>query len=139
LRRLTKVRQDSDDSHCECHNNEGFAELMSIEINGPQGRPAVEIADNNRKTQAKSASDAASPRPTKGSGGPGETLSLTNEASQLQALEDHIAALPVVDTQRVQEIQRSLATGSFQVDPAKVAENMLQFEAGLANDHDGDE
>ena len=45
----------------------------------------------------------------------------------------------MVDTKRVQEVQRSLATGSFQVDPARVADKMLQFEAGLGQDNDGDE
>ena len=112
---------------------------MSIEINGPKGRPTAEIADN-RKTQAKPAGDTASSRATAiGSGGQGDKFSLTSEASQLKSLEEQVSSLPVVDTKRVQEVQRSLATGSFQVDPARVADKMLQFEAGLGQDNDGDE
>lgn len=106
---------------------------MSIEINGPQGRPPAEVADN-RKPAADKTGDTASPRGPTLSGGSGDKLSLTSEATQLQALEDQIAELPVVDTQRVQEVQRSIATGSFQVDPASVAEKMLQFEAAFGQE-----
>ena len=45
--------------------------------------------------------------------------------------EAEIANLPVINTQRVQDVQRTLATGSFQIKPAEVADKMLQFEAGL--------
>ncbi|MCP5429561.1 MAG: flagellar biosynthesis anti-sigma factor FlgM [Chromatiaceae bacterium] len=43
----------------------------------------------------------------------GDQLKLSNQAAQLQALEAEIANLPVVDTQRVQDVQRTLATGRF--------------------------
>lgn len=103
---------------------------MSIEINGPQGRPPVEVGDSRRTTeQAGKESAAASPSR---SGSSNDKLSLTSTAVQLKALEDQIAELPVVDTQRVQEVQRSLATGSFQIDPAQVADKLLSFEAGLS-------
>ena len=62
----------------------------------------------------------------------GDQLKLSSQAAQLQALEAEIANLPVVDTQRVQDVQRTLATGSFQVEPARVADKVLTFEAGLA-------
>ena len=103
---------------------------MSIEINGTQGRPPAEVGDS-RKPAADKTKDSASPRSSTLSGGSGDKLSLTSAATQLQALEDRIAELPVVDTQRVQEVQRSIATGSFQVDPASVADKMLKFEAAF--------
>ena len=61
-----------------------------------------------------------------------DQVSLTAQASQLQALESQIATLPVVDTQRVQDVQRTLATGSFQMEPLQVADKVLSFEAGLS-------
>lgn len=103
---------------------------MNIEINGPNGRPTTEITDN-RKTEGQAAKDTASSS-SKLSGGSGDKLSLTSEATQLKALEDQIAELPVVDTQRVTAVQRSLATGSFQIDPAQVADKMLRFEAAMS-------
>jgi negative regulator of flagellin synthesis FlgM len=104
---------------------------MSIEINGPQGRPSAEVADKRAPAASK---DQETAQPASGSNTSTDTLSLTSEAAQLQALEDEIAALPVVDTQRVQEIQRSLAAGGYQIDPAQVAEKLLRFEAGMATD-----
>lgn len=105
---------------------------MSIEINGSNYRPPVEAADS-RKPADEQEQAAASPASTSPAGDSNDKLSLTNQAAQLQALEDEIAALPAVDTQRVQEVQRSLATGSFQIDPARVADKLLSFEAGLGN------
>lgn len=105
---------------------------MSIEINGPHGRPPAEVADS-RTASAGRKQASASPSPTTSSGST-DKLSLTNEAAQLQALEEEIAQLPVVDTQRVQEVQRSLAAGSFQIDPARVADKLLRFESGLSGD-----
>jgi negative regulator of flagellin synthesis FlgM len=106
---------------------------MSIEINGSQGRPPVEVGDK-RKAAEQSAKDPA-PSSLPQSGSSSDKLSLTSTAVQLRALEDQIAELPVVDTKRVQEVQRSLATGSFQIDPARVADKMLQFEAGLSSEN----
>jgi anti-sigma28 factor (negative regulator of flagellin synthesis) len=34
----------------------------------------------------------------------------------------------VVDTGRVENVQRALATGTFQVDPPRVADKLLQLE-----------
>lgn len=105
---------------------------MTIEINGPQGRPPAEIADK-RKTEGQATKDTATGSPRL-SGGSTDKLSLTSEATQLKALEDQIAELPVVDTQRVSAVQRSLATGSFQIDPAQVADKMLRFEAAMGGE-----
>lgn len=104
---------------------------MSIEINGPHGRPSVDLAQARKATEERDQA-AASPTPTSSNTG-SDKLSLTDEAAQLKALEAEIAELPVVNTQRVQEIQRSLATGSFQIDPASVADKLLRFEAGMAD------
>ncbi len=60
-----------------------------------------------------------------------DTVSLTDTAARLRELESTLANLPVVDTQRVEDIQRALAEGAFEVDPARVAEKMMAFEAQL--------
>jgi len=107
---------------------------MSIEINGPQGRAPAEIADSRKPaaTPSRDSTSSAASGSTSSTTG-SDKLSLTSEATQLRALEDEINALPAIDTQRVQEVQRSLATGSFQIDPARVADKMLQFEAAVDN------
>lgn len=61
-----------------------------------------------------------------------DTVSLTDTAARLRSLENTLASLPVVDAQRVEEIQRSIAEGSFEVDTNRVAEKMLRFESELS-------
>jgi negative regulator of flagellin synthesis FlgM len=105
---------------------------MGIEINGNGGRPPLETAD-----AAKSQTTAPTGAQRAGSGAKtatvgGDQLQLSNQAAQLKALEAGIAELPVVDTQRVQDVQQTIATGSYEIEPARVAEKVLSFEAGLA-------
>lgn len=103
---------------------------MSMEINGSSGRPPIETPDGQ-------AADKVGNPNNNGYGtantarGSADTLSLTNKATQLQELEARIAELPVVDTQRVQDVQHALATGTHQIEPARVADKLLSFETGL--------
>lgn len=103
---------------------------MGIEISGNSGRPLQEALDAG-KTQSSSpaANKPGTARQTATVGG--DQINLSNKAAQLQAMEAEISNLPVVDTQRVQDVQRTLATGSFEIEPARVADKMLSFEAGL--------
>ena len=103
---------------------------MSIEINGNPGRPPVETGNASQTTANQGNEQTAANAARTGSA---DTLSLTNKAAQLQQLEAQISALPVVDSQRVEDVQHSLATGSFEIQPAQVADKLLSFEAGLAN------
>lgn len=103
---------------------------MSIEINTGKGHPPPTTIETGQSEQAGNRPGAA----TGGSAAApsrADTFSMTNRAAQLQRLEAQIENLPVVDTQRVEDVQRSLATGSFEVQPARVADKLLQFEAGL--------
>jgi len=105
---------------------------MGIEINGNGGR-APQEAIEAAKAQSTSPNDT---QPRAGSGAKTawsgtDQLKLSNQAAQLKAMEAEIANLPVVDTQRVQDVQRTLATSTLQVEPAQVAHKLLTFEAGL--------
>lgn len=60
-----------------------------------------------------------------------DTVSLTDTASRLRELENSLANMPVVDTQRVESIQRAIADGSYEMDAARIADKMLRFEAEL--------
>jgi flagellar biosynthesis anti-sigma factor FlgM len=55
-------------------------------------------------------------------------VSITGDAATLAALERAVAATPEVDVQRVEAVQKSLADGSYQLDPRKTAENFLRLE-----------
>lgn len=109
---------------------------MGIEISGNSGRPPAEAVEA-AKSQAAPPSNNQTSAAGNGEGAKtastgGDKLNLSSQAAQLQALEAEIANLPVVDTQRVQDVQRTLATGAFQIEPAQVADKLLTFETGLA-------
>lgn len=104
---------------------------MSIEINSSQGRPSSDIGGSraaSEKPQQGSSDKAAS------TSAAADSVNLTDQTARLQALEKSISELPVVNTQRVEQVQNALATGTFQIDPARVADKLLSFEAGLAKE-----
>ena len=61
----------------------------------------------------------------------GDHLTLTANARSLQKLSDVIAQAPVVNTAKVASIKQAVANGTYQVDSARVAHKILQFESGL--------
>lgn len=106
---------------------------MAIEISGGGRRPPQEAIEAGKaqagQAPGKAAGGANAPAAPAAAG---DQFRLSSKASQLQALEAQIASLPVVDTQRVRDVQRTLATGAMQVEPARVADKVLSFEVGLA-------
>ena len=105
---------------------------MAIQINGNSGRAPQETADAGKsRAAAPSTNKPQAGASAKSAPSGGDQLKLSNQAAQLQALEAEIANLPVVDIQHVQDVQRTLATGEFDIQPARVADKVLTFEAGL--------
>ncbi len=83
----------------------------------------VNVEDKRNDTatgQVKSGSDSAL-----------DKISLTATATQLQSLQQEIAALPVVDEQKVAALRAAIEDGSYQVDSQKLARNMIDFEGNL--------
>jgi len=105
---------------------------MSMDISGPGNRPPIDAGENAKGADTNGANAPNAPSGTATTTGSGDTFSLTNKASQLQQLEAQIASLPVVDTQRVQDVQHAIATNTLQSEPAEVADKLLSFEVGLA-------
>ena len=105
---------------------------MAIEISNSNARAPQEAAEAG-KSQAAAPNARQSKGPAAGSSSStgADQLNLSSQAAQLQALEAEIANLPVVDTHRVQDVQQTLATGSYEIQPARVADKVLTFEAGL--------
>mgnify|MGYP003572911892 FL=1 len=103
---------------------------MSVEFNSVSDRS---IGNTGNKSQVASA-DASQQRAsaTGNSSSADDQVSLTSSATQLKALENQVAQLPVVDVQRVSNVQRSVATGSFSFEPVEAADNLLTQERELA-------
>jgi len=60
-----------------------------------------------------------------------DTVSLTGTASQLRSLEQQLSSLPVVDIQRVDAVKREISNGTFEIDPPKIADKMIQIESAI--------
>jgi negative regulator of flagellin synthesis FlgM len=103
---------------------------MTIEIGGVSGKPIQETGDKSNVTATPN-SNQKTPAKSSGSGG-SDMVSLTSSAMQLRELEDRISDLPVVDVQRVSDVQRSLATGTLELSEADAAANLIEIEKSFS-------
>ena len=71
-----------------------------------------------------------SPGAAAGSAG-SESVSLTQAAEELLALETQLRALPNVDQARVDSIRQAIEDGSYNVDPQRIVDTLLQSELDL--------
>lgn len=106
---------------------------MVSEIKGLQN-PAVKSLSIANKQQAGKTENrnAAAQRQENGSSST-QDVSLTDTSAKLRELEAKIASQPVVDTQRVASIKKTIADGTFRINVTQTAEKMAQFESLLAS------
>lgn len=83
------------------------------------GRP---IETSARGSTAPGRQD--SPRPAGG-----DEVKVTEQAARLQAIEARLADMPSVDSKRVAELRQAIAEGSYEVDPRRIADKLLQQES----------
>ncbi len=96
------------------------------------GQPAGHAQQTSEQAQASAA--RREPTPAQNATGRPETsdtVSLTDTAARLRAIEDRLAEQPVVDTQRVEKVQGAITDGSFKVEPVRVAGKLIDFETEL--------
>jgi negative regulator of flagellin synthesis FlgM len=92
----------------------------------------VKIDGNSRSIQSGSLSEGqartgktgtAQAQPGSGSG---PRVELSPLGSQLAGIETSLAGVPVVDTQRVEEIKQAISEGHFKVNPDVIADRLLE-------------
>jgi negative regulator of flagellin synthesis FlgM len=59
----------------------------------------------------------------------GDRVSVTDAATRLQKIEAELSTLPEVNHEKVAEIKKAIADGTFSLDPARIAEKMIDFES----------
>jgi len=64
---------------------------------------------------------------------PSDSLTLTDSAINLKKLEESIAHLPIVDMQKVEEIQNKIKDGSYSINPDKIAQRFIEMEIALSS------
>lgn len=56
------------------------------------------------------------------------SVRLSNQAQQLQAIEERLRDLPEVDSERVAQLRQAIADGSYKADSSRIADKLLAFE-----------
>ncbi|MEW8508598.1 MAG: flagellar biosynthesis anti-sigma factor FlgM [Candidatus Thiodiazotropha sp.] len=102
---------------------------MAVEINSLSSSNLKGTGDSGQVTRSglpggkRSATSTPSTRK--------DRFDMTGSAGKLLELEARIAQMPIVDGQKVEAVQKALATGSFTIDPQTAAEKMLAMELAL--------
>ncbi len=104
---------------------------MSIDINGISSQKVVAPTDDSQLKQPVEQSPA---KPETGQSSTADTISLSDNAVQLGKIDNSVAAAPVVDTQRVEQVKQAISNGTFEVNAEKVADKLMQFESILTSD-----
>lgn len=60
-----------------------------------------------------------------------DSVSITDAARRLAALQEHIASLPEVDAARVTELRQAIEQGKYKANPEVIADKLLQLEQDL--------
>jgi negative regulator of flagellin synthesis FlgM len=98
---------------------------MVNEIKGPNNAVISGLASQQQAEQTRNNENAAG---NKTQGTAEDSVSLTDQAEKLRALESSIEKQPVVDTKRVESIRSAVLDGTYTVDANKTAEKMADFE-----------
>ncbi len=61
----------------------------------------------------------------------GDKVTLTDTAAKLKALEMDLANQPSVDHTKVKDMQNVIQSGSYKMDPERIADKMINFESAF--------
>lgn len=62
----------------------------------------------------------------------GDSLRLTGEAANLQALQRELSNAPAIDQGRVQAVREALQNGSYRINPEAIASRMLELDQQIS-------
>jgi len=88
---------------------------------------------NSENSQVQVSRDPAVHQQETGTPSTVDTVSLTDTSMKLRSLENRIESLPVVDSQRVEDVRRSVADGTYAIDAENIASKLVDSELGLLN------
>lgn len=105
---------------------------MANDINGINAGRAQQANDKQVQTRREPTGQGIARTQTANTGSTGQDkVSLTDMASRLKSLEQKLAQQPSVDQARVDKVRNAMARGEYHVDPQRVADKMIDFEANF--------
>ena len=105
-----------------------FKEYWMSEINNIKSLGQSELA-TSRNATARDNQKTVNAEGTSALANRSDTVSLTNAAAQIQSLQQVIADVPVVDSERVASLKAAIADGSYSVNADELAQNLLSSES----------
>lgn len=109
---------------------------MASEINGVRPGPASTPVGSEQagglRTAAREQNNspaAATPAPATAARAASDSVSLSQSAQAIKALEDKMQKLPDVDEKRVAQIKAALESGQYKVDDLVVADKLLNLDS----------
>src|SRR4051812_26806365 len=85
---------------------------------GTRGRTTAPVTTNSTKT--------STPAPAEAAVASKDNVVLSSEAQNMVRLQAKISSLPDVNLDRVAAIKQAIAEGRFEINPERIAENMLK-------------
>lgn len=104
---------------------------MTMEINGQPPIPAGASGDSAGLRSVRGDDADRNTRAPETAPRPADTISLTGEAALMQRLDAEIAATPIVDQARVDDLRQQILDGTYRIDPERVAEKLIASETAL--------
>lgn len=98
---------------------------MIDEVKGSNLSTLSGLANQHKLDQAKEHANATG---NKTQGTAEDSVSLTDQAEKLRALEAKVNDQPVVDTKRVEALRSAILDGTYTVDAERTAKKMADFE-----------
>ena len=86
---------------------------------GTRGRTTAPVTTNSTKTSTPAPAEAAVTSSK-------DNVVLSSEAQNMVRLQAKISSLPDVNLDRVAAIKQAIAEGRFEINPERIAENMLK-------------
>lgn len=102
---------------------------MANDISGINSSRSQQAGERNVSGAKKESTDSTSSAPASSSS---DKVSLTDTAARLKALEHQLAQQPEIDDKRVSNVQDAISNGNYKVDPERVADKMMNFEASFS-------
>lgn len=88
---------------------------------GDRAVSSVKNSDDSKKTSETSNASTSSM----------DKVTLTDTAAKLKALESELTNQPMVDDNKVHEMQTSIKSGNYKMDPERIADKMINFESAF--------
>ena len=105
------------------------------QLHRASSNPLSKSNDNAKNVDALNSANNASSKqaPASPVTTPSDSITLTDSAINLKKLEDSISHLPIVDMQKVEEIQNKIKDGSYSINPDKIAQRFIEMEIALSS------